>query len=224
MSPTLGRRLTLKDGMILVAATALGIAWAKGGWDWMYLSRTEKNLAIPPVWEPYDRAARALPALLPCVATWTVSLVALRLSRPRPRLHRVALQPGAATCIAAALGLMIGAVDFALNTFWWWVLQGERMPWNRVAFHSMEYLFQATPRIAVAVAAVWTILALSRRWQRESSWIDRLGRFLGALWIALALCRGWSELAQLMNNGSASGLLPLLLRNLVGGQLSGLSR
>jgi hypothetical protein len=160
----------------------------------------------------------------PCLATWTLALVALRLSRPRPRVYRVALQPGAATCIAAALGLIFGAVDFALSTFWWWALHGERLPWGRVASHSMEYLFQATPRIAVAVAAVWTILALSRRWRPEPTWIDRLGRFLGALWIALAICRGWSELAQLMNNGSASGLLPLLLRNLVRGQLSGLSR
>jgi hypothetical protein len=210
--------------MILVAATALGIAWAKAGWDWMYLSRTEKNLAIPTFWEPYDRAVRALPAALPCLATWTLALLALRLSRPRPRLYRVAMQPGSAACIAAAIGLLISAVDFGLTTFWWWAIEGEKMPLGRVPSHAMEYLFQAAPRIAVATTAVWAMLALCRRARPESSWIDRTGRALGVVWILLAICRGWSELAQLMNNGIASGLLPLLLRNLVRTSLSPLAR
>jgi hypothetical protein len=224
MGPTARRRLTLKDAMILVAATALGIAWAKGGRDWMYLSRTEKNLAVPSRWEPYDRIVRAVPELTPCLATCTLALLALRLGRPRARLHRVALQPGTAACIAASLGLAVGAIDFGLSTFWWWALKGERMPSSRVAYHSMEYLFQATARIAVAVAAVWLILAVSRRFRPEPSWIDRLGRAMGVLWIAAAMCRGWSELAQLMNDSSGSGLLPLLLKNLVRSQFSPLSR
>jgi hypothetical protein len=218
------RRLTLKDTMLLVAATAVGVAWARAGWDWMYVSRTEKNLAIPPRWEPYDRAVRTVPALIPCVATCTVALLALRLSRPRQRMHRVVLQPGTAACIVAALGLIVGAVDFGSSTFWWWALKAERMPISRVAFHSMEYLFQATSRIAVALAAVWLILAASRRFRPEPSWIDRLGRVLGALWIAVAICRGWSELAQLMNDTSSSGLWPLLLKNLVRSQFSPLAR
>jgi hypothetical protein len=88
----------------------------------------------------------------------------------------------------------------------------------------MEYLFQATARTAVALAVVWLILAASRRFRPEPSWIDRLGRVLGVLWITVAVCRGWSELAQLMNDSSSSGLLPLLLRNLVRSQLSPLSR
>ena len=38
-----------------------------------------------------------------------------------------------------------------------------------------------------AVAAVWTVLALSGRWRPEGSWIDRLGRLLGATWILISL-------------------------------------
>ncbi len=37
MSPAIRRRLTLKDTTVLIAATAVGIAWARGGWDWMYI-------------------------------------------------------------------------------------------------------------------------------------------------------------------------------------------
>ncbi len=93
MSPSGRRRLTLKDTTILIAATAVGIAWARGGGNWMYLARVAQNTAVPESWRPFDRLVRSLPAALPCLATWTVALLVLRLSRPRPRLDRVALQP-----------------------------------------------------------------------------------------------------------------------------------
>ncbi len=38
-----------------------------------------------------------------------------------------------------------------------------------------------------AVAAVWLVLALSGRWSPEKSWIDRLGRILGATWLLISL-------------------------------------
>jgi hypothetical protein len=130
------------------------------------------------------------------------------------------VQPGTATTITATLGLFIGAVDFGLNTLWWWLLKGAATPWRRVAFHSMEYLFEASSRIAVGLVAVWTIMILSRRFRPERNWIDRTGRILGVLWLALAACKGWSELANLMNDGSSTGLLPILLRSLVRSRFS----
>ncbi len=151
-------------------------------------------------------------------------MLALRLIRPRPRVHRLVLQPGAATTITATLGLLIGTADFGLNTLWWWLLKGEATPWRRVAFHSMEYLFEASSRIAVGLAAVGTIMLLCRRFRPERSWIDRTGRVLGFLWLALAVCRGWSELANLMNDTSSTGLLPILLRSLVRGRFYPLSQ
>jgi hypothetical protein len=187
--------------MILIAATALGIAWAQAGWDWMYFKRAPRNPLVGASWEPLDQAARVAPALLPCLATWTMALLLLRFTPPRPRLRRLVLQPGTAACAAAALGLITSAVDFGLSTLWWWLLRNERMPIERVAYHSIDYLFQAAPRIAVAIGAVWIILAASRRLHAERGWIDRLGRLLGALWVAMAICRGWAELVQLMTNG-----------------------
>jgi hypothetical protein len=220
MSPSGRRRLTLKDTTILIAATAVGIAWARGGWNWMYIARVAQNTAVPESWRPFDRLVRSLPAALPCLATWTVALLVLRLNRPRPRLYRLALQPGAVATITATVGLFIGAVDFGLNTLWWWLLRNEATPWRRVAFHSMEYLFEASSRITVALIAVGTIMLLSRRFRPERSWIDRTGRIVGLLWLTLAACRGWSELANLMNDNSSGGLLPILLRSLVRSRFS----
>jgi hypothetical protein len=40
-----------------------------------------------------------------------------------------------------------------------------------------------------AVAVAWATLALVGRWEPEASWVDRLGRALGAGWIAMAAFR-----------------------------------
>ena len=62
MCPPVRRSLTLMDAMVLIAATAIGIAWARGGWDWMYVYRLGKNVALTAGWEPCDCAVRALPS------------------------------------------------------------------------------------------------------------------------------------------------------------------
>ncbi len=53
--------------------------------------------------------------------------------------------------------------------------------------YSLE-LFIEIPASSVIVPAtvvlVWVMLAVTRKWQAEPSWIDRAGRLLGVLWIA----------------------------------------
>ena len=38
--------------------------------------------------------------------------------------------------------------------------------------------------VPATVAVAWLVLAVSRKWQAERSWIDRAGRVLGILWLA----------------------------------------
>jgi hypothetical protein len=44
---------------------------------------------------------------------------------------------------------------------------------------------EAGIRVGLWIAGAWLILALSGSRHREKSWIDRLGRALGASWIAI---------------------------------------
>ena len=37
------------------------------------------------------------------------------------------------------------------------------------------------------VAGAWLLLALTGRWRAEKTWVDRLGRALGAVWVAWLL-------------------------------------
>jgi hypothetical protein len=51
--------------------------------------------------------------------------------------------------------------------------------WHDVPFEYTSYA------LGCAVAAGWLILALSRRWRAEPSWLDRLRRGLGVYWIGM---------------------------------------
>ena len=39
--------------------------------------------------------------------------------------------------------------------------------------------------LSAVLLSCWAILALGKRWSPEPTWIDRMGRFLGASWIGL---------------------------------------
>lgn len=106
------RKLSILDGMILVAATAIGLALAR----WV--------ISIEPSgsWHGY---IQWLPPILLC---WSAATLAIRLRPPRPSLRRVFRQPGAASLVMALvvfflwsnlillLYLKSGAFDLAFAT------------------------------------------------------------------------------------------------------------
>jgi hypothetical protein len=114
------------------------------------------------------------------IALSMVSLLAMRLRRPRPNLRSLSRQPGAVACAAAAAAMAAGGVIVLMLM----LCLDER---NSIVDHpEAQHPWQIVQsRIAVAVPAAWFILAWSGRWRSEPSWIDRLGRTLGAYWIGL---------------------------------------
>ena len=93
----------------------------------------------------------------------TLAMLMLRLRQPRPPLVTLLRQPGFVACLAAPLGVFV--------------------------FIEANYLggdFRPHPTVAGLILGAWAILAVSRRWEAEAGWIDRLGRLVGAAWLALA--------------------------------------
>jgi len=88
------RSFTIFDALVLVAATAVGMAGSRavlliGGWSEFETPTDGWSLgtilhAIP----------RALCVSLSLLAAWTIALMVLQLRRPRARLQQLALQPG----------------------------------------------------------------------------------------------------------------------------------
>jgi hypothetical protein len=156
------RRFTLLDAMVLVAATAIGLAACK---------------TILPDVRRTEQASAAATILL---AAWSWATLVLSMQRPRPSLRRRMSWPGHAACIAASLATVMTGLAYLLHLAKF-ELTGNSLV--RIGEAPLICSIAAAP----AVLASWLTLALGRRWRREENWIGWLGRTLGIGWILVFL-------------------------------------
>src|SRR5262249_52408390 len=128
-----------------------------------FLTRAIANYWSGVVWDGVQAAE-----LLILVLT-TVFLL-MRVRRPRPPIRALLRQPGTVAGLAVSLGLILVA------------------GWIHLLFFGRLIDGTVTP-IAVGgtVALAWTGLAMVRRWEAEPSWVDRMGRLLGATAIVVGV-------------------------------------
>lgn len=186
-SPARPRAFNLGDAMIFIAASAAALSfvgwaaeqslmlshwnpryeiWAGLGLDrglrgflhrlWLDLKyRQGLNFLI------VNFAAQAFYISLGC---WSLALPIVRLRKPRPPAVEALMQPGAIVGVAVAVGL------WARLTLEW--------AYVGIAQQLGESIW------GVGVALAWSFLVASRKWRAEASWMDRLGRAMGACWMA----------------------------------------
>jgi hypothetical protein len=160
------RPLTLLDVMILVAATGVGFHFCRASMD--------RQLVETKSWTTINLASFV-------AASWTISVLAIRLVPPRPGFRRLMRQPGTVACLIVAIVIavkalycgVIGAVAPPIKPNWF------------------ETLALQSGSFGAAVCVAWLMLLLSGRRLPEPSWIDRLGRALGAYWIILLAITSW---------------------------------
>lgn len=174
------RRFTILDGMILIGATAGGLALARAMMDAGPRTRGGRNWLIENV--TYT--------LLVC----TVGCLLVRLQDPRPSLRRLMCQPGMAACSAAVLATAIGITTWSIR----WALLDSQNDMLRMLLPPV-YWPGHSHHVGQAVAAAWLGLLLSRRWRPEPGWIDRFGRSIGVLWLLTMLLGSGQLLAALVN-------------------------
>lgn len=186
------RRFNVGDALILLAALGLGLSSIRDrigtlapraqGWSQDYRRYQDELAKVPPVdAAELDFARRSLCVqvsdegkawILSVLIGLTPAQILLRLRRPRPGWRNLVRQPGFIACLAAVAG-------YLLDRGW--------DPSVRLGFAPFPFW------TSMSVLAAWGILVLSRRGQAEESWIDRLGRVLGAAWVVAGF---WSELEQ----------------------------
>jgi hypothetical protein len=178
------RNATLADLIILVGATAVGLAllrwtwpgyWPTNGYSWPSLGGGTARIYV-------DSALRyGLGVAPPLLLAWSAGFLAIRFREPRPRWRQLARHPGTAAAIASMLAVLlmlamfavVNAVPGRLLEFWY-------------AFLLLSYL--AGP----SVIGAWATLAATGLIRRGAGWIERLGIGLGISWIALTVAALYS--------------------------------
>jgi hypothetical protein len=107
------RKLTLRDAMILVAATAIGLAAIRGaipGVLHVLPTSPRVRFLVP---RPALDVCLIILAAWPLPAMWTLALPVMRLCSPRPAWRRLARQPGVTACCAVAMASLLNALLIA---------------------------------------------------------------------------------------------------------------
>ncbi len=158
------RRLTITDTLILVAAAGGGFAFAR---DW--LGRYGQRNG------PYSGYETFVVTACWAALAISIALIPLRLLPPRPRWSSLCWQPGFVACFAVL-------VSSACATFTHLPFMIEK---SSGVIHGLWMYSVVDPiRIGPTIVAMWSLLAISKRWRSEASGIDRAGRAMGFIWIA----------------------------------------
>ena len=161
------RALSLADAMIFIIALGLRLAIARPA-----IVLIADSVRADPRWrfQTLDGAVslgRMLNiVLLDFLLFLLPAFLIVRLKRPRAALRSMICQPGFAAC-AAPIAIVLATMPLAL-------LRPSGLARQVIEIASQVLLVGAAP-------LAWIFLIATRRWNLEPSWIDRLGRILGAL-------------------------------------------
>lgn len=187
-SPRGGRRFSILDVMILVAASAVAFV--------MVRPLMVGSLRTQPAWASY------LAATIAGLVVWTPTVLAMQFRRPRPALRRLTRRPGFAACLAGTSVVVLGALATVLLALIHTARQGTALRvgrtiptpdptwWVGVVLYFAGF-------IGPAVIAAWLLLALTGRRRPSSDWADLLGRGIGTAWIVLFVIHACSQLWHL---------------------------
>jgi hypothetical protein len=187
------RRFRLLDAMILVVATALGFAISQwighatdGEVSWGALREDFRECVDQYAgkgWPGVTQEASILGLMtawlvMPLGAMWTLALIPIRLLGPRPRLRRLARQPGMlATCAAGVTIVFLGLCVMVA------ALLAEPVVFDLFSLSTPGAWFCAPMFVGWSVLISWASLLVGRRWRAEATWVDQLGRAVGLCWI-----------------------------------------
>jgi hypothetical protein len=189
MPTNVPRRMTIKDIMIVIFAECIGLMLSKNYCTSIVLIHLNmlRNGHLRTIIHYY---VFIINLIIPSAICLTVALFCVHLLYPRPALLQLSKQPGFLACGAVVLVLLINSASVLILSVVLSVL------FNVDAFLTVGWRIKYFPEtmapfFGVGVAVSWAVLAISRRWQTDSSWVDRLGRALGLFWLAMIPMIGW---------------------------------
>jgi hypothetical protein len=178
------RSFTILDAMILIAAIAIGFAWARyfetsgGTYQSEYPDADERDYSSK-IRANVEKLNWWRLSLSHFVAVFTVAMLVLRLwGEPWKRLRYLIRLPGTVVGGAVSMTVLMDVGNSILE-----ILTSIYTYEHRDEFTQYAYLIFSGQNAGVATAVALGLLAISGRWRRESGWLDGMGLALGVFWI-----------------------------------------
>ncbi len=166
------RRFSLAHGMILIAASAVGMALMR------LFFQSASRVSVGG--NPFYNAQLNLFSFSPMLMVWSITLLFLQLRQPRSPIRELAGTPGfGAVCATACVTI----VHFSRMG-----IEAILDPKHSFLAEPFFILFSSmVPFVTLSIVPVWLLVALGGRWNRSMDWRERLGRVVGWSWIVLNL-------------------------------------
>ena len=175
------RKLRFSDIMILIGALGAAVIVDRQGTLGLYKLTPRQMSYEGSIVVAVDYQFQKL---MPFIIIYTAAFTGIQIIQPGVKGRRVGERPG---------GVLCAIVCLAFTILFAWLEVAWKMGWHRgqalVFWHYVPY-------ISLVVAASWSTLFVSGRWNPEPHWMDRMGRALGAVWL-IPLLLVW--LRQLYN-------------------------
>jgi hypothetical protein len=183
------RNFYILDAIILIAATAIGMA----GYIAVQRYLQREGPAPPGGLDrlPFEVSlrfrlhdfCRGFPCLL---HAWGFAVLLLRLRTPRPRLRRMFRAPGAAACLAVFVMLTLRTAELLVT---WFVravrpLHASTIDWAPSFVDTLTSVGEAA---GPGIFALWVILAVNRALILSRDWLETLARAVALGWVVLLL-------------------------------------
>jgi hypothetical protein len=184
-----GRKLTVLDAMVLIAATGIGLGWTRMTFDANWRDLTAEGVLQPSFIVQASFYWKDL--AVPYLTSFTIALALLCIRRPRPALRTLSRRPGAVACMAVTAWVLVTvAFNFAFYLFAS-CLPGGHAQWflwfPDLLSHTEDGLSRYAQPRAESIAVCWCLLGLSGRWRSQPTWLDRGSRLVGMLWLVAAV-------------------------------------
>jgi hypothetical protein len=189
------RRFTVLDAMVLISATGISLLPIRHFY-WEGWQATEQIRQCS-FWE---LAWFINETLAPLALALGFALGLLRLRNPRPRLRRLARQPGTAALLCINIYTLLELFITMEYVYFDQHVRSSLAPYplSEMLLDQLQPLtVRLTCRLGTVVGAAWIVLWLGRSWRAEPSWIDRAARAMGIYWLLSMAMFGW----RLMENG-----------------------
>lgn len=186
MSDTPGRRPTLSDAMILVAATALGIAASRQYLHWPLAIGALRGSASGLAHRVYLVRTWGT-VLTPCLLSWAlvIPLLGRRPTEAQPAPRRNGTVIAAVTTLVLTVTASNALLNELRSSSW-----HSHTFWDNWSFHALANFSEWN---GLGIAAGWLGSALAGRGRPRPEWSTWMARLVGACWIVLSILALWLE-------------------------------